>query len=200
MPCSPDMIGLPSRSSVSTPSAFIATSAMPEVAPYTSRAPHSPYRLGERAGRASESVHRASSARSAVRAPRRWLIRPASGMARDAPIAGKASARPSWPALIWAWSWIQGTRVAKLPVTEPCTRKTAATDQRAWRSRAGEKGCSDGFSGGAAGGGTGSGTPVPSMSGKLSGTLPDNKENSPAGTAATAATPAPGGLEGSGHG
>lgn len=46
-------------------------------------------------------------------------------------MAGKASARPSWPALTEAWSWIHGTRVAKLPVTAPCTAKTAATAYRA---------------------------------------------------------------------
>ena len=34
MPCSPDMIDLSSSRSTSTPSAFIATSAMPAVAPY----------------------------------------------------------------------------------------------------------------------------------------------------------------------
>lgn len=33
MPCSEDMIERPSRFSVSTPSAFIATSDIPEVAP-----------------------------------------------------------------------------------------------------------------------------------------------------------------------
>ncbi len=33
MPCRPDMIDFPSRRSTSTPSAFIATSAMPELAP-----------------------------------------------------------------------------------------------------------------------------------------------------------------------
>lgn len=54
-----------------------------------------------------------------------------SGIAIDAPIAGKASARPSWPALTPAWSWIHGTRVAKLPVTAPWTVKTAAMAIRA---------------------------------------------------------------------
>ena len=38
---------------------------------------------------------------------------------------------PNWPALTSAWSWIHGTRVAKEPVTEPCTAKTAATAYRA---------------------------------------------------------------------
>ncbi|GHF20201.1 hypothetical protein GCM10017776_42560 [Streptomyces griseoluteus] len=42
-----------------------------------------------------------------------------------------ASAKPSWPALSPAWSWIQGTRVAKEPVTAPCTANTAATAYRA---------------------------------------------------------------------
>lgn len=50
-----------------------------------------------------------------------------SGIATEAPSAGKASATPSWPALTPAWSWIQGTRVAKDPVTAPWTQKTVAT-------------------------------------------------------------------------
>ncbi|CAM5484373.1 hypothetical protein STANM309S_04769 [Streptomyces tanashiensis] len=135
MPCRLDMMDFPSRFSVSTPSAFIATSDMPAVAPYTKSAPHSPQTFGASEGRASESVHRASRPRSAVRAPKRCETAPASGIAREAPSAGKASASPSCPALTPACSWIQGIRVAKLPVTEPCTQKTAATAKRARRRR-----------------------------------------------------------------
>ncbi len=131
MPCSPDMIDLSSRFSISTPRAFIATSAMPAVAPYTKSAAHSVSRFGASAGSVSESVHSASRPRSALRAPNRWLIAPASGIATEAPIAGKASARPSCPALTPVWSTIQGMRVAKLPATAPCTQKTAATAYRA---------------------------------------------------------------------
>ncbi len=82
-------------------------------------------------GRISASVHNAVRPRSAVRVPKRWLMLPASGIATDAPSAGKARARPSWPALTPAWSWIQGTRVANEPVTAPCTANTAATAYRA---------------------------------------------------------------------
>ncbi|GAA5707772.1 hypothetical protein Save01_08644 [Streptomyces avermitilis] len=131
MPCSPDMIDLSRRFSTSTPSAFIATSAMPAVAPYVNSARQSVYRFGASEGRTSASVHRLISPRSAVREPKRWLIRPASGIATDAPIAGKASASPSCPAPIEAWSWIHGTRVANEPVTAPCTANTAATAYRA---------------------------------------------------------------------
>lgn len=125
------MIERPRRFSTSTPSAFIATSAMPAVAPYVNRARHSVSRFGASAGRTSESVQSAIRPRRAFRAPKRWLIRPASGIATEAPSAGKASASPNWPALTPAWSWIQGTRVAKEPVTAPCTAKTAATAYRA---------------------------------------------------------------------
>lgn len=104
----------------------MATSDMPADAPNTKSAAHSVSRFGASEGSVSASVHRASSPRSAVLAPRRWLIAPASGMASEAPIAGKARAMPNCPALTPAWSWIQGTRVAKLPVTAPCTVKTAA--------------------------------------------------------------------------
>ena len=87
------------RVSISTPSAFIATSDMPAVAPYTNRARQSVSRFGASEGRISAIVHRASSPRSAVRAPKRWLTQPASGIATEAPIAGKARARPRSPAL-----------------------------------------------------------------------------------------------------
>ena len=69
--------------------------------------------------------------RRALRLPKRWVIRPASGMAQEAPNAVKARAKPSCPALDEAWSWIQGTRVANEPVTAPCTANTAATAYRA---------------------------------------------------------------------
>ncbi len=150
------MIERPSRFSVSTPSAFIATSDIPEVAPYTKSAQHSVTRSGARPGRARESVHSASSTRSAARAPRRWLMRPASGMASAAPSAGKARARPSVPAPSPAWSWIQGMRVAKEPVTAPWVQNTAAMAHRAWRRRAGLSSVS------------------PVMFMKLSGSLPDD--------------------------
>ncbi len=135
MPCRLDMMERPSRVSVSTPSAFIATSDMPAVAPYTKSAPHSPQTFGASEGRIRESVHRTSRPRSAVRAPKRWETAPARGMASEAPSAGKASASPSCPALTPACSWIQGMRVAKLPVTAPWTQKTAATAKRARRRR-----------------------------------------------------------------
>lgn len=131
MPCSPDMIDRPRRFSTSTPSAFIATSAMPAVAPKVNRARHRVSRLGAREGRVSASVHRAISPRRALRAPKRWLMLPATGMETEAPSAGKASASPNWPALTPAWSWIHGTRVANDPVTAPCTAKTDATAYRA---------------------------------------------------------------------
>ena len=124
------MIDRPRRFSTSTPRAFIATSAMPAVAPYVNRARQSVRRFGASDGRTSDSVHRAISPRSALRAPKRWLMLPASGIATDAPSAGKASAMPNWPALTPAWSWIHGTRVANEPVTAPCTAKTAATAYR----------------------------------------------------------------------
>jgi hypothetical protein len=125
------MIDRSRRFSTSTPSAFIATSAMPAVAPKVNRARQSVRRFGAREGRVRASVHRAISPRSAFRAPKRWLMLPANGIAREAPSAGKARASPSWPALTPAWSWIHGTRVANEPVTAPCTAKTAATAYRA---------------------------------------------------------------------
>ena len=61
----------------------------------------------------------------------------ASGMAQDAPNAVKARAKPNSPALRWACSWTQGTRVANEPVTAPCTVNTAATAYRARRTSVG---------------------------------------------------------------
>lgn len=91
---------------------------------------HRVTRFGASAGRVSASVHSAIRPRRAARAPKRWLTLPASGIATDAPIAGNASARPSWPALTEAWSWIHGTRVANEPVTAPWTANTVATAYR----------------------------------------------------------------------
>ncbi len=121
------MIDRSRRFSTSTPLAFITTSAIPEVAPYTNRARHRVSRFGARPGSTRESVHPASSIRWAVRAPSTCVIRPASGIASEAPSAGIASARPSCPALTEAWSATQGTREANDPATAPCTANTVAT-------------------------------------------------------------------------
>ncbi len=131
IPCSPDMIERPSRCSTTTPWAFMATSLMPATAPYSRSVNHSTARFGARAGRASAADHIAMSHRVAVRPPNRWMIRPAIGIATRDPTAGASSARPSSPGPACRWSWNQGMRVAKLPVTAPWTAKVTETATRA---------------------------------------------------------------------
>jgi hypothetical protein len=128
-PCARLISGRPDAASARTPSALIATSTAPDVAPTASSATASAAPDAASAGRTAHAAN-ATSATGSPRAACRSRTAPAGRMATSAPAPMHSSAMPSCPSSTPAWSWIAGSVAPQAPQKAPKAAKPPSTRTR----------------------------------------------------------------------